>query len=257
MIYRGKGSGRIPLPRSFFPNHPDIPTASGLQIQFYGMFHGCQSIANVSGAIARQLIREFGAVGLFSYNGLPFFGEDLESHSRIDENALIGIYYGLPEARKMPIEFHEHAVRIGGFVCETDRIHQDWVHVCNKLNLVFVPSEFCRRAFVESGVKAPVIVVPHGLEPEFKPYDRVVDPRRFIFFNAFDAGSFHQRKSAAELVRCFCRTFGRGDGVELILRTKTTVASSNSTRARRYPAQWGTTRSTRRIQAGGGLVEKQ
>lgn len=186
------------------------------------MFRGCQSIANVSAAIARELIGTFNGVGLYSHNGLPFFSEDLESHARLDENAPIGMYYGMPEARRLPIAFHKHSIRIGGFVCETDRIHRDWVDVCNRLDFAFVPSEFCRRAFVDSGVEVPVMVVPHGLEPEFRPYDRPGDRSPFIFFNSFDSGSFHQRKSATELVQCFCRTFSDADGVELHLRTQAT-----------------------------------
>lgn len=215
----GTGSGDIPLPRHLFPYFSTAP-ASNLAVQFYGMLSGRTSIANVSTAIARELTRSFQGVGLCGYNGSAFLDPDLGRYARRDPGADIAILYGLPRRIALPPDFDRHPVKIGGFVCETDRIHPNWVTVCNRFDLVCVPSLFCRTAFVSSGVTAPVLVVPHGLEPEYRPYHE--PPRRspFTFFNVFDAGSYIERKSAEELIRCFCRTFVPEDDARLVLRTQ-------------------------------------
>jgi len=221
MRLRGSGTARIPLPGNLFPYFTAGP-ASGLDIQFYGMFNECTSIANVCSAIARELVNRFSRVGLCSYNGEQFFDRSLQTYSRRDPDAAIGLLYGIPEARRLPLGFERHRIRIGGFVCETDRIHSSWVDVCNGFDLICVPSEFCRRAFVDSGVVVPVGVVPHGLEAEYRPYHDPPDRGPFVFYNTFDAGSYPRRKGAEELIRSFTATFRASDNARLVLRTQRT-----------------------------------
>lgn len=219
MILRGVGVADIPLPGNLFPFFSSPPT-SGMEVQFYGMLGGRTSIANVSTAIARELTNRFSRTAVSSYNGDDFLDESLEKFSGRDPGADIAIYYGLPKRVSLPPGFGRHTVKIGGFVCETDRIHPSWVNVCNDCDLVCVPSRFCRDAFANSGVVRPVLVVPHGLDPEYVPYREPPETGPFTFFNVFDAGSYIQRKSAEELIRTFCRMFEPVDDVRLVLRTQ-------------------------------------
>ena len=190
----------------------------GVRVQLYGMFEGCFSIAAVCTQLGRVLTERLEGVALHSYNGGSFFDSSLTTHGAVDRAAPVGFFYGFPD--DLPEAFYEHRFRIGGFVCETDRIAPSWVEVCNSLNLVIVPSTFCRKAFCDSGVRAPVMVVPHGLEPEYRP---MVEKRRsepLIFYNVFDQGSLLERKNAEELIRCFLDAFGpSGDECALRLRT--------------------------------------
>lgn len=194
----------------------------GVDVQFYGHFAGRGSIANVCRQWSRELIRQFPSAGLHNYSSGPVLGEDdLESHVRINRHAPIGIYYGFPT--EMPRDLTEtHEVTIGAFVCETDRIGDDWVRVCNQLDLVVVPSTFCRRVFRGSGVTSPIIVVPHGIDDEYVPYPSRRSSDRVVFFNTFAASSFPVRKGAEELVRCFIRAFAGRSDVLLRLRTQKT-----------------------------------
>lgn len=219
MRFRGTGTADIPLPRHLLP-YFSAPEARGLSVQFYGMLSGRTSIANVCTAIAGELTRRLPRVGLCAHNGPDFLDPNLNRYSRRDPGADIAILYGLPRQISLPRGFDRHRVKIGGFVCETDRIHPSWVTVCNRFDLICVPSRFCRDAFVTSGVTAPVLVVPHGLEPEYRPYHEPPPSSPFVFFNVFDAGSYIQRKSAEELVRTFCGTFGPDDDARLVLRTQ-------------------------------------
>lgn len=52
-------------------------------------------------------------------------------------------------------------------VADTNRISPKAVDLANKVDVVCVPSGWCKRVYIESGVKTRVEVVPHGLSPTF------------------------------------------------------------------------------------------
>ena len=194
----------------------------GVRVQLYGMFQGCFSIAAVCTQLGRVLTERLEGVALHSYNGGSFFDPGLTEYAGVDRAAPVGFFYGFPH--EVPEAFNEHPFRIGGFVCETDRIAHSWVEACNSLNLVIVPSAFCRRAFCDSGVSVPVLVVPHGLEPEYRPLTEKRRSEPLIFYNVFDEGSLLERKNAEELIRCFLDAFGPS-GEECVLRLRTGLSS--------------------------------
>lgn len=193
----------------------------GIRVQLYGMFQGCFSMAAVSTQLGRVLTERIQGAALYSYNGGAFFDHSLLEHAAVDRSAPVGIFYGFPF--DVPAAFFGHPFRIGGFVCETDRIAPTWVEVCNSLNLVMVPSSFCRRAFHDSGVTVPVMIVPHGLEPEYRPVTRKRRDKPLIFYNVFNEGSLLERKNAEELIRCFLDAFG-STGDECVLRLRTGIS---------------------------------
>lgn len=59
--------------------------------------------------------------------------------------------------------------KIGGFdVSDSDKISSIAVLMINKLNLIMVPSSWCRDAFIGSGVRSEIVqVLPHGISNEF------------------------------------------------------------------------------------------
>ena len=56
---------------------------------------------------------------------------------------------------------------LGIDVADSDHISRLAVSITNYTDAVIVPSNFSRQAFIRSGVRVPVYVVPHGLEPEW------------------------------------------------------------------------------------------
>ena len=50
---------------------------------------------------------------------------------------------------------------------DSDRISEKAVDLANKVEAIIVPSNFAKKAFVDSGVYKPVHVVPHGIPDEF------------------------------------------------------------------------------------------
>ena len=188
-----------------------------VSVQFYGPFKDRYSMANVGSAMFRALASRIDGMALHSYITGSAFDEDLRDFAYLNTGAPVGIFLGAPY--HIDECFYQHPFKIGGFVCETDRISQHWVKACNRLDLVFVPSNWCRDAFKNSGVSVPVMVVPHGLEAEYRPYRQKKRSKPFVFYNTFRSSSFGQRKGAEELIRCFLRAFEGRKDVVLRLRT--------------------------------------
>ncbi|MGA8262241.1 MAG: hypothetical protein WB783_18705 [Arenicellales bacterium] len=133
---------------------------------------------------------------------------DLQKYSGLDLQAPVAIFYGVPV--DVPEFVYGHPVKIGGFVCETDLIDANWVTICNRFDLIIVPSRWCRDTFARSGVTTPITIIPHGLEPEYQPNGIRTPPEPFTFYNTFYATSFCSRKSLEELVRAFPLGHSRG-----------------------------------------------
>ncbi len=56
---------------------------------------------------------------------------------------------------------------LGIDVADSDLISRLAVSITNYTDGVIVPSNFSKESFIRSGVKVPVYVIPHGLEPEW------------------------------------------------------------------------------------------
>jgi glycosyltransferase involved in cell wall biosynthesis len=62
-------------------------------------------------------------------------------------------------------------------VCDSDRMSAAAVELLNMADKVVVPSSFCKQVYETSGVKKPVYVVPHGVDPEWYETGNVWDTR--------------------------------------------------------------------------------
>jgi len=192
------------------------PRRNGVPVMFYGAFSGCGSIDNVSTQIARQLLAAVPTSALCNYRGSEFFDPDLEPFAALDPDAPVAIVYG-GGPTFVPEFFFEHRITVGGFVCETDRIPAEWVRKANRFDLLLVPSAFCLQAFRRSGVTVPMLIVPHGVEPEYYPRHDKHREETFRFYHT-SHGGMAARKGVAELIRCFRRAFAGRPQVQLILR---------------------------------------
>ena len=174
-----------------------------VDIQFYGMFDSCMSIANVCSQIAKSLVANFDNVALHSYKGDSFFEEELSQYNGMNKEAPVALFFGVPE--HIPDFFFEHNFTIGGFVCETTAIPQRWVDCCNRFDLIVVPSEFCKQAFKDSGVTSEIMVVLHGIEAEYQPIGTKQRGDVFYFYNTFNGVLFPERKGCGRSHRVLCQ----------------------------------------------------
>jgi glycosyltransferase involved in cell wall biosynthesis len=86
-------------------------------------------------------------------------------------------------------------------VCEADRVPPVWVECANAANLLVVPSEFCRQAFMSSGVGTEIMVVPHGVwHVGHRAPTRKLNRR---MLHVAGAASYPDRKGTAKLLRAF------------------------------------------------------
>ena len=114
------------------------------------------------------------------------------------------------------------AYHIGRTMFETDRIPVDWVRRCNLMDEIWVPTEFNRKTFIESGVESrKVVVIPGAVdEAHFDPekHEVAVLPNRagFNFLSVFE---WIWRKGWDVLLKAYFTEFGPNDDVCLYLRT--------------------------------------
>jgi glycosyltransferase involved in cell wall biosynthesis len=181
------------------------------------MFTRCGSIENVCTQFSQQLISAVKQVALHNYNGRSFFDASLSSFAYLNKAAPIAVFYGTPDFT--PTFLFNHETTIGGFVCETDKIPQRWVHKCNRFDLILVPSRFCKLAFERSGVTVPIGITPHGLETDYHPLPGKTRQLPFVFFNTVNS-HVPGRKGLRELLRSFLRAFSDRSDVILRLRMK-------------------------------------
>jgi len=114
----------------------------------------------------------FGLVGKNYYEGLrrvyPIFSFNL-NFSRIYfsvmefKNVILHPFFALPFGYGSYFSKLETETKIGVEVADSSRIERRVVKRAEALDLIIVPSKFSKRAFIRSGVKCPVKIVPHGI----------------------------------------------------------------------------------------------
>ena len=121
--------------------------------------------------------------------------------------------------------------RIGCTIFETDRIPGHWVKYCNQMDQIWVPSEFNRKTFSESGVDPEKIrVVPYGVDTEFfKPiqerYDLELRDFSFLYVSFWD-----WRKGFDLLLEAYFKEFTNSDNVSLVIRTSDPLQCTTDTK---------------------------
>ena len=128
-------------------------------------------------------------------------------------------------------------VSIGRTMFETDRLPEDWVRGCNRMDYVWVPSAFNRQSFAEAGVSdAKLVVMPGCFLPGLyaSPPDadavqssgvrELLTECRFVFLAAFD---WTRHKGWDTLLRGFLSAFEGRDDVLLVLKAWSTMGYSN------------------------------
>ena len=116
--------------------------------------------------------------------------------------------------------------RVGYSMLEVTGIPADWVEQANALDEIWVPSEFNRETFSNSGVKRPIKIMPLGVDINcFHPFikARHVDTR-FVFLSVFEWG---ERKAPEILIQAYNQAFGSNDDVLLLLKVINTDPAVN------------------------------
>ena len=118
---------------------------------------------------------------------------------------------------------------IGVDVADSDRLSEKAVKQTNYADALIVPSEYSRRAYVNSGVKKPVHVVPHGVDewwitherkkPNlFQQYQKLKEERGYKILLSFVPHSPH-RKGMDILVKTYEELLRERRDVLMVVKT--------------------------------------
>jgi len=94
---------------------------------------------------------------------------------------------------------------------ETDRLPSGRADLFDPFDMVLVPSEFCRQAFLVSGVKTPIRVCPLPLNPMYAPKGRWTIPSRDEPYRFLFVSTPIMRKGIEVLVAAFQKAFPTSD----------------------------------------------
>ena len=114
--------------------------------------------------------------------------------------------------------------KIGFTMMDVDGLDEEWVRQCNELHEVWVPSQWSRQTFADSGVRVPIHVVPLGVDTNY--FHPGIKSRRFgpryTFLSVFEWG---ERKAPEVLLRAWAAAFTKRDDVQLVLKITNNDAS--------------------------------
>jgi GT2 family glycosyltransferase len=118
--------------------------------------------------------------------------------------------------------------RIGYTMLEVDGFPPEWVAQANRMDEVWVPSEFNRQGFLDSGLKRPIHLMPLGVDVNYFNPRIAARPNpsgEFVFLALFEWGerkepglllrAWNDEFSAKEPVRLLCKVINRDPGVRL------------------------------------------
>lgn len=142
-------------------------------------------------------------------------------------------------------------------VWETSRIPRRWVGPLNKADAVLVPTRHNKRAMLDSGVKSPIYIVPHGVNARyFSPRGKRRSP--FTFVSVF---GFQHRKNPEALLRAYWEEFSPADRVRLIIKTNGYARHENrkwiESRIKAYKARLALSKNTAPVKLLTGRLSRQ
>lgn len=113
--------------------------------------------------------------------------------------------------------------KVGRTMFETDRVPKGWPDRMNRMDEIWVPTEFQRKVFVDGGVKpdavqvVPEVVDVHFFDPEkVEPYELDVKDSTTVYLSIF---KWEERKAWRVLLKAYFQAFTSEDDVVLVLLT--------------------------------------
>jgi len=136
----------------------------------------------------------------------------------------VSVVYGQGDV----FERNEGKYKIGYTMLEVDGFPADWVRQANRMDEVWVPSEFNRQGFLRSGLQRPVHVIPLGVDVNYFHPGVQAHPNpmgEMVFLSIFEWGerkepwlllkAFNEVFSAKEPVRLLCKIMNRDGDIRL------------------------------------------
>ncbi len=149
-------------------------------VWLYRDFGWGNSLSHVSRETVRWLQRNNVPVKVLRWGGGPVPDFPNASFEELPRSAVI-VMDRYPPPENVWNVLGEAPLVAGYYMLEGTRARDDEVVRLEGYDTVFTPSEFCRKALVESGISVPIHVWGHGIDPEVFPYVPPKPDRPFTF----------------------------------------------------------------------------
>jgi len=185
-----------------------------------GSLDAYDSYGHVALELGRHLARLGARVNLFAMGARETESQDAEMRQIVAQPvrpALGGIFLGYPtnyHAHANPLVHHGPRVALTMF--ESTMLPADWIAPLNAMDAVIVPSTFCAGVFRDSGVSAPVHVVPLGVGEAYQ-YQKRSGKGPLTFLAFLDRG---ERKGGSVALQAFLRAFGEDMRYKLVIKAR-------------------------------------
>lgn len=136
----------------------------------------------------------------------------------------IGLAYGFPNSFS---SLSMNKKRVGFTMFETTKLPSgkndwagstgNWLDTLKDLDLLIVPSNFCKEVFIANGATLPIEVVPLGIDPEM--YSLMERPKSDTF-TFLMLGTLTIRKNPGYALSAFGELFAGNPKAQLILKTQ-------------------------------------
>ncbi|MEM7586146.1 MAG: glycosyltransferase [Acidobacteriota bacterium] len=108
--------------------------------------------------------------------------------------------------------------KIGYTMLEVDGFPAEWVRQGNRMDEIWVPSEFNKEGYLNSGLERPIHVMPLGVNPDYF-HPGITGYRNplgeYVFLSVFEWG---ERKEPWLLMRAFNEVFSADEPVRLVCK---------------------------------------
>ena len=150
----------------------------------------------------------FGYAGKNVRDSLLSLGHEVSFH---DKSADVQIDFCHP----VYYNHYPNQYKIGYSPWESSSLPEGWLKGFNSVDEVWTPSEKCREWFTNAGVKKPIKVYEHGVEPLWSPKRR--KPGRKVKF--LHVGEPAPRKGGQLAFEAFISAFGGSEDVHLTIKS--------------------------------------
>lgn len=95
--------------------------------------------------------------------------------------------------------------RISFLPWESSQLPDGWLKAMNEVDEIWTPSSIIKNWYIDAGVKKPIVVYPHGVEPKWSPTLRTAPT------HALHLGAESLRKGAMESYEAYARAVAQRD----------------------------------------------
>lgn len=199
-------------------------TDADFQVTYFGVLRACTSWAKVGRELSAALLRGGADVNIYERKGF-LYRSDYELPAGL-ETCITGRFrddvvwtFEHPQVYR----YLQGRLKVGLLTYESTVAPPHWVSLAKKhLDLLLVPSTFCREIFSSAGFPDHrMAVVPYGFDPEiFTPEGPRTDapfcPERRLRF--LTVASPHRREGLEQVLSAFAEAFSAADDVSLLIK---------------------------------------